>query len=424
MEKLFLTMRLRIESFYKESVYMNIIESIRMAFESIKANKMRSFLTMLGIIIGISSVITIMSLGQGGQNAITGEFSKLGASSSNIKVDASKAQTTDYITLEDVKQIKDKIGSVKYISPSVSLRGMAISDKKSKTAIISGGSPDLAYINNTEITYGRYFNEREYVEGSGVGVVDENTAISMFGYKDAVGESIKIGDGELSKKIIIVGVEKGFSMGFVGGSNTNTPAFVTIPVTFMSNIKSGSFRINGVTVMADKQDNIEIAGIGAINIIESRHNNAGKDIYSAESTLKVLDQINKVLGIFTAFIGAVAAISLLVGGIGVMNIMLVSVTERTREIGIRKAIGATTGTILMQFLIESIIISLIGGLIGMLIGIFGAQIIGNFAGITPSVSLTAVIGAILFSSAVGMFFGIYPARQAAKLNPIDALRYE
>lgn len=403
---------------------MNILENVRMAIESISANKMRSFLTMLGIIIGISSVITIMSLGRGGQNAITSEFSKLGASSSNIKVDAAKAQPTDYITLEDVRQIKNKLSIVKYVSPLVQIRGIASTENKSKTAIISGGSTDLAYISNAQITYGRYFNEREYEEGANVGIIDENSATTLFGYVNVVGQSMKVGDGYISKEIKIIGVEKGYSLGFVGGSNSNTPAIVTIPITFMGNIKSGIFNINSLTVVADKQEDIETAGRAAINIIEVRHNNGGQNIYTAEDTLKILDQINSVLGIFTAFIGAVAAISLLVGGIGVMNIMLVSVTERTREIGIRKAIGATTGTILVQFLIEAVIISLIGGLIGTTFGIVGSEIIGSFVGITPSVSLTAVLGAIIFSSAVGMFFGIYPARKAARLDPIDALRYE
>jgi len=177
-------------------------------------------------------------------------------------------------------------------------------------------------------------------------------------------------------------------------------------------------------IASKDQDKGEEAATKAINILEIRHNNRGRDLYKGENILKQLDQINKVVDIFTAFIGAVAAISLLVGGIGVMNIMLVSVTERTREIGIRKAIGATTNTILLQFLAEAIIISLLGGVIGMILGIGAAYIIGSFVNITPILSLQSILGVILFSSAVGIFFGIYPARKAAKLDPIEALRYE
>ncbi len=403
---------------------MNIFESVKTALESIKANKMRAFLTMLGIIIGISSVITIVSLGQGGQSAITGEFAKLGAASVTVKVSGSNAQSTDYISLEDVKQIKEKIESIKYASPSFQLQGTVFSEKDSKNAYMRGGSPDLAYINNTEITFGRYFNEKEYEQGSAVGIIDETDAIALFGYADVVGESIKIGQGTLMKKMTIVGVEKGISSPFGNGRNSGKPIIVTAPVTFLSTLQSNEFKISSITVVADSQDNSESVGNGTIKMLESRHNNRGKEIYSADNALAMLEQINSVLGIFTAFISAVAAISLLVGGIGVMNIMLVSVTERTREIGIRKAVGATTKIILMQFLIESVILSLIGGILGMILGIAGAEIIGSFAGITPVISITSIVGSILFSSAVGVFFGIYPAKKAAELDPIDALRYE
>jgi putative ABC transport system permease protein len=403
---------------------MNIFESVKTALSSIKANKMRAFLTMLGIIIGISSVITIVSLGEGGQSAITSEFEKLGSSSVTVKVSGTDAQSTDYMTLEDVKQIKQKIESIKYASPSYQLRGAVISENLSKDAYMRGGSPDLAYINNTEIIFGRYFNEKEYEQGTAVGIIDENDAITLFGYSDVVGESIKIGQGALKKKMTIIGVEKGIPSPFGGGRNSGKPIIVTSPVTFLSTLQSNEFKISSITVVADSKENNESVGNGTIKMLESRHNNRGKEIYSAENALAMLEQINSVLGIFTAFISAVAAISLLVGGIGVMNIMLVSVTERTREIGIRKAVGATTKVIMMQFLIESVILSSIGGIIGMILGIVGAEIIGSFAGITPVISLTAVVGSILFSSAVGVFFGIYPAKKAAELDPIDALRYE
>lgn len=403
---------------------INIIENFKMSIDSIKSNKMRSFLTMLGIIIGISSVITIVSLGQGGQNTITSEFEKIGASTVTLKVNTGKASKGDYFTANDIKAISDKVSTVKYVTPVVQKQGVAVTASKSKRASITGGNEKLIYLQNIEILYGRFYNEREAKEGKNVMVIDEASAKNLFGYSDVVGLDLMVGPKASTKKFKIIGVAKGFSGIFGGGDNSGMPAFIYVPDTSLKNIYPTDFTVDSVSIMATSKDSMEEAGNGAKNIMESRHNNRGKDIYSADNVLKQLDQVNKVLGIFTAFIGAVAAISLIVGGIGVMNIMLVSVTERTREIGIRKAIGATTSAILIQFLTESVIISLLGGLIGMAIGIIGAELIGHFASITPSLSPVVIIGAILFSSAIGIFFGIYPAKKAAKLDPIEALRYE
>lgn len=402
---------------------MQFFENFKMSIDSIKSNKLRSFLTMLGIIIGISSVITILALGTGGKESVTGELEKIGSSTAQLKVNPQNATKSDYFTLNDVKAIKDKSSSVKYASPSIQKQGIAKTENKNKRAVISGGNTDINYIQNNEFLYGRFFNDKEVEEAKNVGIIDEFTAEYFFGYKDAVGESLLIGKNTMPKKITVIGVTK--ATGFmVGAPKDQIPAVITIPVTSLNNLYDGDGTIDNIYVLAESKDKVEDAASEAVNIVETRHNNKGNELYSAEQLMKQVDEINKVLDIFTSFISAVAAISLLVGGIGVMNIMLVSVTERTREIGIRKAIGATTSSILVQFLMESVIISLIGGLIGLVVGILGAFGLGSFAGVTPVLSIKHIILVILFSSSVGIFFGIYPARKAAKLNPIDALRYE
>ena len=409
---------------------MNILESLKMAISSILSNKMRSFLTMLGIIIGISSVITIVSLGNGGKNYISDQFAKMGSNTVTLSVNASKVeQKSDYFTLDDVKQIKNRVDTAKYVSATVSKSGTAIIDTKTNTANITGVNTDYSLISNVEIVYGRFLNDREVEEGKAVAVIDQTSAKALFGTDDVVGKSFKLGPVASSKSATIVGVSKASSMfggggGRPGRGSDNTPTMVTVPVTFLQTLYPVDFNISTLSIASTSQDNTVQTGNDALKIVQSKHANKNSDLYKATNSASMLDSINQVLGIFTTFLSAVAAISLLVGGIGVMNIMLVSVTERTREIGIRKAIGATTNAILVQFLTESCILSLIGGIIGMILGIVSAQIIGSFASINPTVSIAVVIEVILFSSSIGIFFGIYPARKAARLDPIDALRYE
>jgi len=409
---------------------MNILESFKMAISSILSNKMRSFLTMLGIIIGISSVITIVSLGNGGKNYIAEQFAKMGSNTVTLSIDSSKVeQASDYFTLDDVKQIKNRVDTAKYISPTVSEKGTARTDTKTNTASITGVNTDYALISNVEIVYGRFLNDREVEEGKAVAVIDQTSAKALFGTDDAVGKSFKLGPVASSKSATVIGVSKASSMFGGGGGGTSrtgnsTPTLVTVPVTFLKTLYPIDFNISTLSITSTSQATTVQVGNEALKVVQNKHDNKTTDLYKATNSASMLDSINQVLGIFTTFLSAVAGISLLVGGIGVMNIMLVSVTERTREIGIRKAIGATTNAILFQFLTESVILSLIGGLIGMALGLVSAQIIGSFASITPTVSILVVLEVILFSSAVGIFFGIYPARKAARLNPIDALRYE
>lgn len=404
---------------------MNLMENVKMALASIWSNKMRSFLTMLGIIIGISSVIAVVSLGQGGQHTITGEFEKIGANTVLITVESSKAELSDYITLEDVKQLKEKVPYIRYATPVFQVQGQANSRLKSKRAYIIGGTSDLYQVDNIELAYGRFYNDAEYEEGKPVAIISNSAAKSLFKMEDVVGMTLDIGSDFAKKSFTVIGVVKNQIEMFSDMTNEdNLPAIIYMPATTLKQLFGMYGATTQVYIVADSKENIESAGNLAVKLLENRHGNRGREIYKAEPLMKQLDQINNVLGIFTTFVAAVAAISLLVGGVGVMNIMLVSVTERTREIGIRKAIGARTGHILFQFLTESVIISCIGGILGLIFGIAGAYGLGSIAGISPYISPGTVIIAILFSSAVGIFFGIYPARKAARLDPIEALRYE
>ena len=408
---------------------MNIKENFKMALDSIFANKMRSFLTMLGIIIGIASVIAILAVGNGATSEITGTFDDLGASTISLSVD-NKATKGDYLTNADIQALKNGIPKIERISPDKNLTGTLSTGDENRMAIAFGGTPDIQYVNQAmdkTIVYGRFFNQNEYQDSKNVTVISEDTAAALFnGRKDVVGETVNLttqGGTNLSLKVI--GVVKGTFSKMQGSFDTSSmPVYLAMPITTMAKLDSSATNFTSLTIQVADKNDIESVSKQMVRLLETRHDAVGKDLYTATNFLQALDQVNNVLGLFINFIAAVAGIALLVGGIGVMNIMLVSVTERTREIGTRKALGATTNTILFQFLMESVILSLMGGIIGLILGILLANGVAGVLNIVPRITPGAILLVLLFSSAVGVFFGIYPARKAAKLDPIEALRYE
>ncbi len=411
-------------------------ESVKMAISSLISNKMRALLTMLGIIVGIASVIAIVSLGEGGKNEVLGQFEQIGASTVIVQVRSSQAQSNDYITPGDIQAIRDRVDSVKYITASSQTVARASTEMARRAIFLTAIDRDYTRFSPIDLLYGRDFTEIEYTDGLPIAIIDLAAANAFFGRENAVDEYITLENDGHMLRVRIIGVSDSVATQFAGFSNisgddsSSMPFFVYAPLQSVSPLLDQGSGISSVFVMSETPERVNEAGQAVVRLLELRNNNEQRNVYRTQNLASILDQINTVINIMTLFISAVAAISLIVGGIGVMNIMLVSVTERTREIGIRKAIGATTWDIMLQFITESIILTLIGGLLGILSGLglaYGIAFIAarlQIGQITPMLSVQAIVIAVSFSSIVGLFFGIYPARKASRLEPIDALRFE
>lgn len=417
---------------------MNFQENIRIALFSIRTNLMRSLLTMLGIIIGVASVIAIITLGQGGRDFIVGMIRDMGQSVVNISVNTAVASNSDYITKDDVQAIKDN-EAVQYISPVVMNFGSASTQHAEGFAMVISGTTDLQQVASLDVQYGTFFSQDEYQSAAYVAVIDAISAKTMFGYTNVVGEYMEVGINDSTVRLRIVGVVDMQSMmsgmdtsssenmmSEMFGTGMGNSCLIAVPSTLTDIMTGNSGRYEMCYLTAVSEDLLDAAGNVALNILHSRHQNydAENPKYSVVNMATFIDLLDTVINVFTTFIAAVSAISLLVGGIGVMNIMLVSVTERTREIGIRKSLGAKTRTILFQFLTESVILCFIGGVIGLVLGVTGAGIVAWYINIPISLKFSTVAIAVGFSSAIGIFFGIYPAKRAADMHPIEALRRE
>ncbi|MHB1391661.1 MAG: ABC transporter permease [Clostridia bacterium] len=402
---------------------MNLMESFISAYQNVKVNKMRSFLTMLGIIIGISSVISIVSIGQGGKEAIMSEFNSLGTNIINFRISSvnNDVEDSDYFTLRDATLVKAKIQEVTTVVPIAAEMGHLSIENKKQYVEVDAVAEGYAKLLNIKLYSGRFLNEKDVQSYRTVVVLDEFSAERLFGKMDVVGEKIKISLRNNTMNALIIGVCKNpnGSLAALMGDNFTGTAY--IPITVGEKVFT-NFRISFFAVMLSDMNHFSEITSKIIHLLENTHRNSGK--YIAEEGFAQVDMLDSVFNIITAVIGAIAGISLIVGGIGVMNIMLVSVTERTREIGIRKALGAKNRDIMLQFLTESIILCLIGGAIGMSLGMLVSFGVGKVINIQLGVSPLVILIAFGFSSAVGIFFGLYPANRAAKLDPNEALRYE
>lgn len=414
----------------KRGVFMgNMIEYIKMAFKNIKANKGRSFLTMLGIIIGISSVIMVMAVGDGTANAMNAEVEDLGTGQINVYCSDDAANAEEWITPEDITAIKENIVGVDGATPNDGASGTTITGKGEFSLSFSAGTEDLQKSLNFSIKRGSYFTAVDVEEGNRVCVISDSDAKRLFGSDDVVGMDIDVDIFGISGSYRIVGVtQQKENTSFISYTYEGMPVSLDVPYTSFEYFGWASDSFYSATIFANDEASGEEVVRDIIHLLETRHQCAGEEYFQVQSFQDMLSELNSMLAIVTTFISCVAAISLIVGGIGVMNIMLVSVTERTREIGIRKSLGAKTSSILLQFLAEAAILTVLGGVIGIILGLLGAMGVCSLmtasmgSVIHPGIKASTIIGATLFSCGIGVFFGIYPARKAAKLSPIEALR--
>lgn len=402
-----------------------ILEYIKIALMNIKSNKGRSVLTMLGIIIGISSVIMVISIGNGVRGQVNSELEGLGGGQIAFYVDSTRKDTTVTFDQSDYDAVLEQVDHVKGVTPSFGIWGTAEGPKGDYDISMSGGTTGLQYASTDPIIKGKYFSQNDYDAGSNVCVISEASAVALFGTTDVVGMAFDATFFGVTQELRVIGIRQDNASALISTGYGSTTIQAEVPLTFMAN-KLGYYidEVDQFYVIAESSEYSTEVAARVMTLLENRHNCRGENQIMMESFTDYTAQFDTILGFITIFISFVAAISLLVGGIGVMNIMLVSVTERTREIGIRKSLGARTASILLQFLAEAGIITLLGGIIGIIFGVLGAMAIGSVAGITPQVSIGTVFFASVFSCGVGIFFGIYPAKKAAKLSPIEALRHE
>ncbi len=404
-------------------------EYVKMALKNIWANKVRTFLTMLGIIIGISSVILIISIGNGATDMISEELGSIGKGQLAFVV--LDYQEKYYITEEDMDTIR-KMDGIKAVTTQTIFEGSTRTKKDDFKATIVAADAEAFTFQEDEFVKGAAYTDGEAEEGKPICVISEDDAMKMFGSTNVVGMDIDLNVWDTAEMTVtIVGVTKSEESNMITAMYEDPSVQLIIPPKAFTNALGWDLSNEITDFYALKEDDADAGEVckEVIDYLETKHHCKGEQVYNYQSFDDVMATVNQVINLITVFVAFVASVSLLVGGIGVMNIMLVSVTERTREIGIRKALGAKTGSITVQFLAESAFITLIGGLIGILLGVLGAWIIAGVIGMivpkmhfAPALSVGTVLLASAFSSGVGILFGVYPARKAAKLSPIEALR--
>jgi putative ABC transport system permease protein len=414
---------------------INLLESVKLATRTLAANRLRAFLTMLGISIGVGAVIALLAIGTGVQQYINDQFTSSGTNL--LAVVPGRIQQggppaafapSAFLTLSDYRAVVAAAPGVAAHAADLTSIGNFAYESKTSQVPVSGVTPSFSEVRNWKTTSGRFIEDADNTSRARVVVLGQTVVNDLFPEIDPLDKVVKINNVPFR----VIGVMESKGSSFLGDQDAT--AFIPLSTAQerlfqqQAQARSGERRVSTIYLQAANDADRPVIEAVARNILRDKHRLAfdDEDDFSIISQTELLNTFGAVTSVLTLFLGAIAAISLLVGGIGIMNIMLVSVTERTREIGLRKAIGAKSGAILSQFLIEAIVLSLIGGFLGILIGAgiaFAITLVPDI-GFQPTVQFSAVALAVGFSIAVGLFFGIYPARRASKLNPIDALRFE
>ena len=403
---------------------MNLFESFKMATSTLVANKMRSSLTMLGIIIGNASVIAMVGVGQGTKNLASEQFESLGPNVMFIVPGSEEERRTTFtrprtLVWADAIAIAEQVPSVREVAPQVSTNALITYRNRNGNEQILGTTPEYLTVRSFEIDQGRFFSDTDVQRNQRVAVLGSEIAEKFFPGQNPLGKKIRVKN--INLQVIGVLQAKGAFLG------NNQDRVVYTPLTTMTNQIVGNTSPYGtgvsfISIAAKDEDSIRAAKLQIENLLRLRHKITDQDDFSVRTQKDVLQIVGTITSGLTVLLASIAGISLLVGGIGVMNIMLVAVTERTKEIGLRKAIGAKEADILWQFLIEATILSAAGGAVGTVIGVTGIIVVGAVSPLTPTISPVAILLAVGVSGAIGLSFGVFPARAAAKLDPIVALR--
>jgi putative ABC transport system permease protein len=405
---------------------VRIAATFKIALRALRRNKMRTLLTMLGIVIGVAAVIAMVGIGTGAKAQVEAQIASLGKNvilvfsgsitSSGIRTGWGGAGT---LKVEDAEAIRREVPGVTLVSPEIRTSQQVASGNENWMTLLLGESPDYFGIRQWGFESGTSFSEMDVRGATKVAVIGQTTAGQLFGDADPLGEIIRI----RGVPFTVIGLLEPKGLSVLG---TDQDDVMIVPYTSAMKRVTGQTTIRGINVQAESAEALPRVQEAIVDLLRERHRiGPGKDddftVRSQEEIAQMASAASRVLGIL---LGSIAGVSLLVGGIGVMNIMLVSITERTREIGIRMAVGARGGDIMLQFLIEAVTLSSLGGLIGIALGIGASRALAVLAGWPTLVPAAAVAGAFLFSAAIGVGFGFYPARKAASLDPIEALRYE